>query len=312
MDETMTAMASIAGAGGLFQQVPPPNFSLPILVGMPQLSRGGLSENWLLKECGHRHWMLLAERMGLPVPDFRDARANRLYAAFTTVRLEGAGLSAVREHDWFRIRSSLSRISRTQFLSRHAVECAGAPEIGVEMISVFLRRMVNGSNRAVERGAVVERGEVPLDRRSAAALGLVRVARLLRSNEPWEHRGFQRTGRETLARHRFAPCPRNDFNGAEFLYFASFQAIVDRAEWAWWGDGESSIVSREIYFHGNIDVGETLSVVLCGLRQGASRLAHWCEVVRDGDGQKIADVFTLRCQTRALSPRRGLQHRRRS
>jgi probable biosynthetic protein (TIGR04098 family) len=94
--------------------------SPPILVGMPQLGRGGLSENWLLKECGHCHWMLLARRMGLAVPDFRDAGSDRLHAAFTAVRVEGAGLGAVREHDTIRIRSSLARISRTQFMSRHA------------------------------------------------------------------------------------------------------------------------------------------------------------------------------------------------
>jgi probable biosynthetic protein (TIGR04099 family) len=288
--------------------------SPPILIGMPQLSRTGLSESWLLKECGHRHWMLLAQCMGLTVPDFRDANGSRLYAAFTAVRVEGAGLAAVREHDWIRLRSSLARISRTQFMSRHAVECPGAPGIGVEMTSVFLRRTVSGSNRAVERGAAVERAAAPADRCPEPALDLIRVGRLLRSNGPWEHHGFQNSQREAMASYRFAPCPRNDFNGAEFLYFVSFQAIVDRAEWAWWRDAESETVAREIYFHGNADVGEALRVVLRGRRQGGLRLAHWCEIVRDGDGQRIADVFTLRSARAGASTAnlagRGKVHRK--
>ena len=56
------------------------------LTGMPQLSYGGLSENWLLKECGDRHWWNLAGQLGFANPNFHDALGNRLYAAFTAVR----------------------------------------------------------------------------------------------------------------------------------------------------------------------------------------------------------------------------------
>jgi len=38
-----------------------PNFHASYLLGMPHLSTGGLSKNWLLKECGHLHWLYLAQ-----------------------------------------------------------------------------------------------------------------------------------------------------------------------------------------------------------------------------------------------------------
>ncbi len=56
--------------------------------GMPQLCGSGLSENWLLKECGHRHWLAIAHRQGLARPRFHDALGQQVYAAFTLVRIQ--------------------------------------------------------------------------------------------------------------------------------------------------------------------------------------------------------------------------------
>ena len=51
--------------------------------------------------------------------------------------------------------------------------------------------------------------------------------------DKWKaHLGFVRTDAPVLDRLVIDPCPAQDFNGADFLYFSSFQAFVDRAEWA--------------------------------------------------------------------------------
>ena len=54
-----------------------PALSDVTVLGMPHLCLGGLSETWLLRECGHRHWFLLAQATGRTVPNFRDVRAIR-------------------------------------------------------------------------------------------------------------------------------------------------------------------------------------------------------------------------------------------
>ena len=51
----------------------------------------------------------------------------------------------------------------------------------------------------------------------------------------------------------FMPCLNNDFNGANLLYFASFQAMVDSAEWSWMVNAQSPaqpfvIIGREMCF----------------------------------------------------------------
>ncbi|MGO8470307.1 hypothetical protein AB9F45_39245, partial [Rhizobium leguminosarum] len=44
-----------------------------ILLCMPHLNGNGLSETWLMKELGHRHWLMLACHLGIDNADFRTA-----------------------------------------------------------------------------------------------------------------------------------------------------------------------------------------------------------------------------------------------
>ncbi len=84
-----------------------------ILVGMPHLCLGALSETWLLTECGHRHWLLLAT--GLDVPDFRDEAGEPVYAMFLAVSVRDAAPDAVHEHDQLAFSSRLVRAAHTRF-----------------------------------------------------------------------------------------------------------------------------------------------------------------------------------------------------
>jgi probable biosynthetic protein (TIGR04098 family) len=87
----------------------------PVHTGMPHLCRAGLSENWLLKACGHRHWMALALAHGQAVPDFRDSDDQRLYPAFVSVAVEahGDGLGSIGENVLIDFRLVLEREART-------------------------------------------------------------------------------------------------------------------------------------------------------------------------------------------------------
>jgi probable biosynthetic protein (TIGR04099 family) len=262
--------------------------SEPIHIGMPHLAFAGLSENWLLKECGHRHWMLLATALGLPKPDFRDAKGNRLYAAFTAVRIHNAQLGLVQEGDELRLVASLGRISRTQWLSNHTVVRGNDTVARVVMISAFLRRTVAGSNRLVQRGTATAASLPPINPEINGA-DLAESAHRLRAGNWHKHLAFDRSTGAELASFTFRPCPNNDFNGANFLYFASFQSIVDRAEWRWRLDGgahpqtkhEVRVTLRAKYSPDNSTQETTLW--------------HWCQIFRLSDQKLIAEVFTAKC-----------------
>lgn len=261
------------------------------VAGMPQLGHGGLSEHWLLKECGDAHWQALAQAAGLAQPDFRDAAGARAYAAFTMLRIVGAELQRVGEHARLEIATHCSQAGRAQQYGLHELRSNGVRRARVEMLSAFVRRERAGSNRSIVRALLPPLPAEPALQDRAQALA--ERARALRAAQ-WEPRhGLSPARRRPLRSWRCRPCPELDFNGANLLYFASFQALVERAEWDWFGR-TPPLADREMAFYGNLDVGESVEVLLCDLRCGTGRLAHWCELRCADDGRRLADVLTHR------------------
>lgn len=263
------------------------------VAGMPQLSYTGLSENWLLKTCGDLHWQALAARAGQAVPEFRDADGNTAYAAFLAIRVRDASLEVLGEHAAFRIDTRLDRVAGARHLSRHLLEADGERRVDVEMMSTFIRRERERDNRSVVRAAfpTQDAHSDPAITRSASEL--VTLAKRFRNGDWDEHIGL-RQGLDCV-RHaaEYLPCPYSDFNGADLLYFANFQSMVDRVEWQWLRFEEPpTIAQRDLFFHGNVNVGEALELSFCSVEHDQDGLAHWCEIRRAADGEKIADVVT--------------------
>ncbi|WP_309796724.1 Pnap_2097 family protein [Inquilinus ginsengisoli] len=271
----------------------PPSRSDRILLGMPHLSGNGLSEIWLLKELGHRHWLLLAESAGRPAPDFRDEAGQPVYAAFCALSIEDANFAAARANDRLRITSSLARLSRTQMSSRHHLAIEDRPIGVVTMISTFVRRAPDGGNHTVARVAI--EGLPPVGEGTSASK-LAGLAAGFRAGRVERHMGFDLHRESELGTWTFNPCPSLDFNGAGFLYFASFVVMVDRAEWRFEPVLARAVatVRRDVFFYGNVDRCETVTACLLARREPTGALIHHCRLRRGSDGAVIGDVFTTR------------------
>ena len=275
------SVATLAGMAGATLRAPDDG----VLLGMPQLSGIGLSESWLLKELGHRHWMGLAKAAGMDAPDFRDEAGRPVYAAFCAIRTEGARFELGRENGRLSIATALSRVSRTQVLSRHALTIDGLAAGTVEMVSAFVKR-TGISNHSIARVPIGGLG--PGDQSDS---DLPELAASFRSGRISRHLGFDLTGDAADgATCLFDPCPAQDFNGAGFLYFTSFLGFIDRAEWQLGHGRPAPMSGREAYYYGNVDAGERLRVVL--VARHASSL--WWQVRRADTATVLADVFTRR------------------
>ncbi len=263
------------------------------VAGMPALSYTGLSENWLWKTCGDRHWQQLAAIAGQTVPDFRDAEGHRAYAAFTAIRIREAALEAIGENDAFTIDSFLKPAGGAKYLSEHVVVAHGARRARVTMLSTFIRRTRERDNRSVVRAMPMAVGTGASTPHAVDGLQLSTLARRFRGGDWDAHLGLDPMRDATGHAVECLPCPYTDFNGADLLYFASFQAMVDRAEWHWRTDPEPPVVcERDLFYHGNVNVGDAVELNFAAARADASGLAHWCEIRRVRDGEKIADVVT--------------------
>lgn len=228
------------------------------LLGMPQLDASGLSELWLQKTCGERHWRGLAASLGQLPQSWIDGQGRRVYAAFGLLRLQGAELWRAREGDDLTLSSTLSRVGRAQAWSRHRLHSAGRALGQLEMLSVFVSREDGVSNRSVRRVGLEPAacGAPP-----AAARALADLARAWRSELTASTPICAAAG--APAPMQFLPCPRADFNGAGLLYFPSFTAFADRALWAWGRLGpQDRVQQRECLFLGNVELGEPVLVSL--------------------------------------------------
>jgi probable biosynthetic protein (TIGR04099 family) len=262
--------------------------------GMPQLSYTGLSENWLLKECGHRHWEALAAHAGRDVPDFVGDDGAPSYAAFTAIRLRAATFDAIAENDAFDIGTTLCRTGSARHFSRHWLRRDDALHCVVSMSSTFVRREEVRNNRSVSRATLATLSGATATAPDEAT-AMARLGKRLRAGELDESTGLSPADRVDADPLHFLPCPNNDFNGADFLYFASFQAFVDRAEWQRHCFAEPPLVTRrDLFYYGNVNVGEPIVVRVAAERLDDRGIVHWCELRRGSDLQKIADVVTAK------------------
>ncbi|MFB2552461.1 Pnap_2097 family protein [Ensifer soli] len=255
-----------------------------VLIGMPQLTPFGLSESWLMKELGHRHWLLLARRLGMADADFRTPDGAAAYAAICATALKGADLGAVAANDVLSIRSDLRPLSRAQAASRHRLTLRGRPVGEVELVSAFVQRVGGGDNHALARVGLPGQDVRAAPEENALAA----TASALRHGRAPRHLELLAQG-DTGKTFAFTPDPVEDFNGAGLFYFAGFQALAGRAVRRWFPDTAGRAVRRrDVFFAGNIRPGETVGVTCTDRRDDGVA----CRLARP-DGQVIGRVFTL-------------------
>ncbi len=260
-------------------------------LGMPQLAFSGLSESWLLMDCGHQHWALLATRLGRPVEDLADSLGNPIYASFVSHHVSGA-LHEYPAGTPVQITSSLHQLSGKRFCSVHILEGPDNRQVRVEMISIFLRRgRPNCNETLVSCGASF--AGLPAGK---PVLNLEHLDRLIRGGSWSVHRGFQNAAPEiALGELIYSPVPSTDFNAAQLLYFARYHEVVDRAEWELLTerDPRNATTERQVHYFANIDPGDRVVARLVSHHSTApGRFAHHFRLLRQSDGRLMAEMFT--------------------
>ena len=151
-------------------------------------------------------------------------------------------------------------------------------------------------NSSAPRTAARSAGPPRQTRTASGGAPSVMNASLATTPMPVERTWATNADQTIIDRFVVDPCPAQDFNGADFLYFASYSAFVDRAEWAFFRPRAPFATTRrrDIVYRGNIDPGERVVVTLLQSRRESECLAHWYRLAREQDGTTIGEVFTVR------------------
>lgn len=255
-----------------------------ILLGMPHLTPSGLSETWLMKELGHRHWLMLARSLGLDDAGFRAENGDDVYAAICATSLRNGALHGAKPNDILFIRSSLTPVSRTQVSTHHRMSIGNTSIADVELISTFVHHAVKGDNHSIAR---INMGKRLEGRHSESDLATLAVA--LRNGSLATHMGLSTEAESPLRTFEFFPSTLQEFNGAGLLYFAEFQAIAERAMTHWFG--ETSTLTprrRDVLFSGNCRPDAVLSVELV---KGGEDCRAYQIFIRRNDRRVIARIY---------------------
>ncbi|MCR4265176.1 Pnap_2097 family protein [Nitratireductor sp. ZSWI3] len=243
-------------------------------LGMAQLAPEGLSEQWLLRECGDIHWLLLAQAIGLNRAVFVDDEGRPAYAAFCATSLDLLHPAASLPGADVIVTSDIFRVGLGSTGSVHVVCREGVELARLRMISTFVSHDSTGLNRRIVRNRAVSEAELP-----GAPEGLVELNESARRISKSYAGPPARAGR----RYRETPCPSLDFNAVGLLYFPVFSRLAERAQWV--GQQRLAPLARRVVVYlGNLDWGDSVEVV---------EIPSGLGIYRD-DAQLIAHVATLR------------------
>jgi probable biosynthetic protein (TIGR04099 family) len=265
-------------------------------LGLPHLALGGLSESWLLMECGHRHWTLLERMLGMEAREMCDENGCRIYASFVAVHVSGDSLAHFEEADEVVLNSRIAALSAMRFLSSHII--TGRKRVRIDMVSAFVRKApASEAVTEVLQGTPsrfpVKRTAGAIDEIDSVLPALDRVIRRGRSEN--HYFGLSLQPFETAPALVCRPCPSIDFNGVGLLYFARYIDFVDRAEWELQlgsSTSKAATLERRIFYFANLNPGDSVRIDLLGRSRSLNRLDHLARISRVSDGRQMALVYT--------------------
>ncbi|MGA3078583.1 MAG: Pnap_2097 family protein [Bryobacteraceae bacterium] len=269
-------------------------------LGMPQLALGGLSESWLLMECGHRHWTLLERMLGVEARGMHDDRGCRMYASFVAVHESGASLAHFQEADEIVLESRIAALTSKRALSSHFI--TGHGQVRIDMISAFVRKArPSDTDTEVLHGAEWNwPGIRPLRPMAEIDSSLPALDRQVRRGFDGVYMGLSLEPSGQSQAFVCRPCPAIDFNGVGLLYFARYIDFVDRAEWECMHTAASAhlvTVERRIFYFANLSPGDSVKIELVGGPASLGRMEHLSRVSRRSDGRQMALVYTRKYST---------------
>jgi probable biosynthetic protein (TIGR04098 family) len=320
---------ALAGDGTAVARRPrvlPPEAPRRIRLGMPHLDAGGLSENWLFRDAGDRHWEAIARGLGVTTDEIRSETGERLYPTVVAVRARyDEPLARVRENDLFEAAAEVVPCGRACAHGRVVAAIGGQRvHLVLELLTTFASRVAGGSLRMATLEPGLARRWNPVGGEPAIAT----LARAARRGEPIDDPfagPLMAAGGPPLATLEYEPSPYADYNGAGLLYFASYVTIADSAErrmvrhlgldryrradiiglrnpprppsaggsrdWALL----TSTVRRDVFYYDNLPLGATLTAALLAFEEDSTGVTTRVRFSRrDDGGRPMADIVTRR------------------
>jgi probable biosynthetic protein (TIGR04098 family) len=253
-----------------------------IRIGMPQMALGYLSENWLLKELGSLHWDYLCSSMKTKSNEVLDSQGRRLYATFVRVRVTlEDNLSAFDEGDDLHMSVTMSRFGRSSAQSAVKFESNTSSGTAILLSTFSFRTAAN--NTALAKSEPRLDFDDSIRHLSDPPIFLTEYSAIRKQ--------YGKMRCEDLSIPAYRINPYSDSNGANLLYFASYQSIHDFLLPL----TEYCTKSRDIFYFKNCNLTDSVfRTPAVGLAQSEQQVESNDILFRGSDGESIAFVSTLK------------------
>jgi probable biosynthetic protein (TIGR04098 family) len=275
---------------------------------MPQLAMGGLSEFWLLKEIGRRHWEHVFAHLGVSPTEFCHSDGSRIYPTFARIRFSASKpLRRFQENELLDIASVRFKRAAGYSFSEFEIKSAESHLITTEALSIDARR--RGKGNGLARTA----SQQPPQELLAEPLW-VEFDQAKREFAASRDTTGLNGGRKRVHEYIHEINPYYEVNGVNLLYFAAHPIIANLAErdlakrnhaeytnWAF----TYSTVSCDVFFFRNCNLTDR---VRCRIEYSDLDDASWLDqgavvsrvaLHRASDGKLMSVVQTRKEVTQA-------------
>jgi probable biosynthetic protein (TIGR04098 family) len=277
------------------------NISRKIVISMPQMTNGKMSEYWLLKELGDIHWKLIELGIGSSISKLTDECGNRIYATFVRVRYRMDHFNDILEDDEFVFSGDMFRIGNVTHYSKIMSNNGVLKDVS-EMMTTFSIRQ-NSDNTTISKfdnkmvgNRIREFGLIPdfFNESRLVSKGFLRNIMV---------NGFEFLDSEEVefrCEHKINAF--TEINGVGLLYFAAYPIISDKCLTEYYCEQHNSktkfemriTLCRDVHYYANCNSDDVIIFELNSVKEVGEGLLFVTTLRRRSDYKKMAKLFTMK------------------
>jgi len=268
-------------------------------IRMPQMANSALSESWLLKYLGDKHWFLLSEGFNKKSAEFKDDSGNRLYATFVRINYSTSALNNFKENKTINFISKIEGFGSNTFIS----SISGNSEenlITATLLTTFSNRVNDNNNEINKSNTELVSNRIGQLSKTPIHLNDYRLLRKGLLNEISSDFGVFPNSDNVVFTCEYDVNPYYDINGVGLLYFAAYPIVSDSCWLKYFSDLKSfsySTIYRDIFYFANCNPADKIIFQLNYIEQKENIIKTLTSLFRLSDNKLLAKILTVKQTT---------------
>lgn len=266
-----------------------------IEIRMPQMANCALSESWLLRFLGDKHWYLLSKGFDKKSSEFKDANDNKLYATFVRINYSTSSLGSFQENEIVEFTSKIEGFGTNTFISSTTGK-SSVNNVSATLMTTFSIRTNENNNEINKITYDIMPSTIPQLSKTPTYLNDYRLLRKGLLDEIPSLYGTFPITEEIIFSCDYDINPYYDINGVGLLYFAAYPIISDICYSKYINESKQSqhTIYRDIFYFANSDPKDKILFQLNFFNQKDGKIRTLTSLYRQTDNKLLAKIITVK------------------